>query len=94
MSSTSTDKQVQDQLRRSWSQCTPGFPLAENRRPQATSGPDRPKMTGRVAVWDVFELSGSASQGPEKKINIKEYFPESGFDVSPTVPGRRATVYD
>ena len=30
-------------------------------------------------------------QGPEKHTNIKEYFPEKGFDVLPAVPGHRAT---
>ena len=29
-------------------------------------------------------------QGPDKHANIKEYFPEAGFDVLPAVPGRRA----
>ena len=30
-------------------------------------------------------------QGPEKHTNVKEYFPEKGFDVLPAVPGHRAT---
>ena len=34
------------------------------------------------------------TQGPEKHTNIKEYFPEAGFDVLPAVPGRGATFHD
>ncbi len=34
------------------------------------------------------------TQGPEKHTNIKEYFPETGFDVLPAVSGCRATVHD
>ncbi len=33
-------------------------------------------------------------QGPEKHMNIKEYFQETGFDVLPAVPGRRAPSRD
>ncbi len=33
-------------------------------------------------------------QGPEKDTNIKEYFPKTGFDVLPAVPGHRATSHD
>ncbi len=32
--------------------------------------------------------------GPEKHTNIKEHVPETGFDVLPAVPGRRATSHD
>ena len=34
------------------------------------------------------------TQSPEKHTNTKEYFPETGFDVLPAVPGRRATSHD
>ncbi len=34
------------------------------------------------------------SQGPEKHTKIKEYFPETGFDVLPAVPDRRAASHD
>ncbi len=34
------------------------------------------------------------SQGPEKNTNIKDYFPEMGFNVFLAVPGRRATTHD
>ena len=36
-----------------------------------------------------------AARGPpEKHTNITEYFPETGFDVLPAAPGRRATSHD
>ncbi len=35
-----------------------------------------------------------ACQGSEKHTSKKEYFPETGFDVLPAGPGRRATSHD
>ncbi len=32
-------------------------------------------------------------QSPEKHANIKEYFPETVFDVFPAVAGRKAIVH-
>ncbi len=38
--------------------------------------------------------AGRVTQGPEKQTDINEYFPETGFDVLPAVPGHGATSHD
>jgi hypothetical protein len=42
----------------------------------------------------VVEGNEAKTQGPEKHINIKEYFSQMGFDLLPRVPGLRATFHD
>ncbi len=37
---------------------------------------------------------GQANQGQEKRTNMKDYFPETGFGVLPALAGRRALFHD
>ncbi len=50
-------------------------------------------MAGAPTFYDVLATFPEA-QGPEKRINIRECFPETGFGVLPAVPSRRATSHD
>ncbi len=63
-----------------------------------SSGPRKPYKFigfGDIHGPKPYKFIGfGGSQGPEKHTNIEDYFPEMGFDVSPAVPGRRATVHD
>ncbi len=49
---------------------------------------------GEYSIAGKIKKSVYGNQGPEKHTNIKEYFPETGFDVLPAVPGRKAVFND
>ncbi len=53
-----------------------------------------PKPFKFIGFRWAFISQTPVTQGPEKHTNIKEYFPEMGFDLLPAVPGRRATSHD
>ncbi len=54
-----------------------------------SGSPGGPKRLQGSCAKVVFE-----AQGPEKHINRKQYFPETGVDILEGVPGRRASFHD
>ncbi len=80
------------------------FPVKERMQPECQS-PTQDTSPTQVECAKLFPILLSrpppksantcpSRQGPEKHTDIKEYFRETGFDVLPAVPGRRATSHD
>jgi adenylate kinase family enzyme len=62
---------------------------------KGTQGPRIVKLLGIAQLSTGDMLRDAVAQVRAKKsTNIKELFPETGFDVLPAVPGRTATSLD
>ncbi len=62
------------------------------RHPQIPHPDDESSLAGPLIVGDAF--ARGSQEHYAVAIDIKEYFAETGFDVLPAIPGRRAPVHE